>query len=92
MGKKHPYRPDYGVSPGETISECLSALALDVDGAAFRMGCASGELKGIIAEGAPGDLASTSTDARVRDFLNEDETSAARAKRPAARRPVGLSP
>jgi plasmid maintenance system antidote protein VapI len=53
VGKKHPYCPDYGVSPGETISECLSALALDVDGAASRMGCASGELKGIIAEGTP---------------------------------------
>jgi phospholipid/cholesterol/gamma-HCH transport system ATP-binding protein len=31
------------------------------------------EAKGVIAEGAPAELAATSTDPRVRDFLNQDE-------------------
>lgn len=33
------------------------------------------EAKGIIAEGTPAELAATSTDPRVRDFLNQDEDS-----------------
>jgi phospholipid/cholesterol/gamma-HCH transport system ATP-binding protein len=32
------------------------------------------ETKGIIAEGAPAELAASSNDPRVRDFLNQSET------------------
>ena len=41
------------------------------------------ETRGIIAEGAPGELAATSTDPRVREFLNLDEDSPPR-RNPAA--------
>jgi phospholipid/cholesterol/gamma-HCH transport system ATP-binding protein len=44
------------------------------------------ESKGIIAEGAPAELAATSTDPRVRDFLNEDGDSPKRMH-PAAHLP-----
>jgi plasmid maintenance system antidote protein VapI len=47
------YHPGYRVPPGETISECLTALALDVESAAARMIYAPGDLKGVIADSAP---------------------------------------
>jgi phospholipid/cholesterol/gamma-HCH transport system ATP-binding protein len=47
--------------------------------------------KGIIAEGAPAELAATSTDPRVRDFLNEDEDFPKPTNPPSAGRPHDLS-
>ncbi len=47
------------------------------------------ETKGIIAQGAPAELASVSTDSRVRDFLNQDEDFVERVVRPPA---AGLNP
>jgi phospholipid/cholesterol/gamma-HCH transport system ATP-binding protein len=47
--------------------------------------------KGIIAEGAPAELAATSTDPRVRDFLNEDEDFPKPTNPPPAGRSYGLS-
>ncbi|MCX6897697.1 MAG: ATP-binding cassette domain-containing protein [Verrucomicrobia bacterium] len=47
--------------------------------------------KGIIAEGAPRELAATSTDPRVRDFLNQDEDSSKRTKHPSAVKPDPIS-
>ena len=40
------------------------------------------ETKGIIAEGTPAKLAATSTDPRVRDFLNQDEDIPRRTEKP----------
>jgi phospholipid/cholesterol/gamma-HCH transport system ATP-binding protein len=45
------------------------------------------ESKGIIAEGAPAELAATSTDPRVRDFLNQDEEVLERTHLPSAGAP-----
>jgi phospholipid/cholesterol/gamma-HCH transport system ATP-binding protein len=42
------------------------------------------EAKGIIAEGTPTELAATSTDPRVRDFLNQDEDSPKRTNQHSA--------
>jgi phospholipid/cholesterol/gamma-HCH transport system ATP-binding protein len=42
------------------------------------------ETKGIIADGAPAELAAASTDPRVRDFLKPDETSSRHAGQPVA--------
>lgn len=53
VGKDLVYRPDYVVPPGDTIRECLSVLAWDVEAAASRIGCPSDELMKIITEGAP---------------------------------------
>jgi phospholipid/cholesterol/gamma-HCH transport system ATP-binding protein len=47
--------------------------------------------KGIIAEGSPAELAATSTDPRVRDFLNEDEDFPKPTNPPSAGRPHDLS-
>ena len=47
--------------------------------------------KGIIAEGSPAELAATSTDPRVRDFLNEDEDFPKPTNPPSAGRPYDLS-
>jgi phospholipid/cholesterol/gamma-HCH transport system ATP-binding protein len=47
--------------------------------------------KGIIAEGSPAELAATSTDPRVRDFLNEDEDFQKPTNPPSARRSFDLS-
>ena len=46
--------------------------------------------KGIIAEGSPAELAATSTDPRVRDFLNEDEDFPKPTNPPSARRSFDL--
>jgi phospholipid/cholesterol/gamma-HCH transport system ATP-binding protein len=43
--------------------------------------------KGILAEGTPAELAATSTDPRVRDFLNQDEDFPKRTNPPSAGRP-----
>lgn len=42
------------------------------------------EARGIIAQGAPAELAAKSTDPRVRDFLNQDEDFKKRTDQPAA--------
>ena len=42
------------------------------------------ETKGIIAEGAPAELAATSTDPRVREFLNQDEIVPKSTNQPSA--------
>jgi phospholipid/cholesterol/gamma-HCH transport system ATP-binding protein len=47
--------------------------------------------QGIIAEGAPADLAVTSTDPRVRDFLNQESDLRERTNPPAANRPAIFS-
>jgi phospholipid/cholesterol/gamma-HCH transport system ATP-binding protein len=39
--------------------------------------------KGIIAEGTPAELAATSNDPRVRDFLNQDKDIPKRTEKPA---------
>ena len=50
------------------------------------------EAKGIIAEGAPAALAATSTDPRVRDFLNEDQDLPKRTNPAATSGPNQVSP
>lgn len=45
------------------------------------------ESKGIIAEGVPAELAATSTDARVRDFLSQDDGFSKQTIHPSARSP-----
>ena len=47
--------------------------------------------KGIIAEGTPRELAATSTDPRVRDFLNQDEDFSKRTNHPSADKPDPVS-
>jgi phospholipid/cholesterol/gamma-HCH transport system ATP-binding protein len=47
--------------------------------------------QGIIAEGAPAELAAASTDPRVRDFLNQDSNLSERTNPPLANRPAGFS-
>jgi phospholipid/cholesterol/gamma-HCH transport system ATP-binding protein len=42
------------------------------------------DAKGIIAEGTPAELAASSTDPRVRDFLNQDKDIPKRTEKPAA--------
>lgn len=49
------------------------------------------ETKGVIAQGAPAELAATSTDPRVRDFLNQDEDAQARPNPPSVGRSSGFS-
>ena len=53
------------------VSHQLSSIFRLADRAIFL----DHEAKGIIAEGAPEELAATSTDPRVRDFLKQDEDS-----------------
>jgi phospholipid/cholesterol/gamma-HCH transport system ATP-binding protein len=49
------------------------------------------ETRGIIAEGAPAELAATSTDPRVRDFLNQGEDCTKRKNQPSDGSPNYLS-
>lgn len=53
------------------VSHQLSSIFRLADRAIFL----DREVKGIIAEGAPAELAATSTDPRVREFLKQDEDS-----------------
>jgi len=64
------------------VSHQLSSIYRLADRAIFL----DREMKGIIAEGAPAELAATSTDPRVREFLKQDEDSSKR-KHPAASPP-----
>ena len=49
------------------------------------------ESKGIIAEGAPRDLAAKSTNPRVREFLKQDEESSKQTNHASAKKPVSIS-